>query len=106
MTSLASFFYEGLFFTPFIYVFLYLYIVRKFSQHLVVLHLLRIITVFFGLFTIVYAYTTPSDFMVLMPSRGGDKVYVSSSVFLMVVGAATMALPLFGKYIKFANRND
>ncbi len=108
MTSLAPLFDSDiLFFTPFIYVFFYLFIERNFNQHSVVQSLLKICTVFFGIFMIIYACTAPPDFMVLLPSRGGwSKSYVSASIFLVIVGAATLALPLYSKYIKFSNRND
>ncbi|ACN13474.1 ABC-type transporter, substrate-binding protein [Desulforapulum autotrophicum HRM2] len=108
MTSLASLFDSDIiFFTPFIYVFFYLFMEKNFNQHPVVKNLLKIFTVFFGIFMIIYTCTTPPDFMVLMPSRGGwSKSYLSASIFLIIVGAATMALPLYSKYIKFSNRNE
>ena len=54
----------------------------------------------------VYAFTTSADSVVLMPSRGGAKNYIPASVFLVIVGIATMALPLFSKYIKFSNAEE
>jgi hypothetical protein len=59
-----------------------------------------------GLFIIIYACTAPLDFTVLMPSRGAAKNYVPASLFLVIIGVATMALPLYSKYIKFSNRSD
>ncbi len=55
---------------------------------------------------IIYACTASPDSMVLMPSRGGTKNYVSSSIFLGIVGAALILLPLYSKHIKFSNTND
>lgn len=106
MCRLAFLLGSALFFTPFIYVPLYLYIERNFSHHALVQNMLKIFTVLGGLFMIIYACTTPLDFMVLMPSRGGAKNYVPASIFLVIVGVAIMTLPLYSKYIKFSNRND
>ncbi len=106
MSSLALFFGSSFFFIPFIYFPLYLFIERKFSHHVMLQYMLKIFTVLGGLFIIIYACTAPLDFTVLMPARGGTKNYVPASIFLVIVGAATMALPLYSKYIKFSNRTD
>ena len=106
MRDLASLFGSGLFFIPFIYVPLYLYIERSFSHHALVQNMLKIFTVLGGLFLIIYACTIPMDLTVLMPSRGAAKNYVPTSIFLVIVGIATMALPFYSKYIKFSNRNE
>ena len=106
MCRLALLFGSGLFFTPFIYIPLYLYIERNFSHHALVQYMLKIFTVLGGLFMIIYACTAPLDFTVLMPSRGAAKNYVPASLFLVIIGVATMALPLYSKYIKFSNRSD
>lgn len=106
MSSLISFFGSGLFFTPFIYVIFYLLIDKYFNKYIAVKYILIIFTIFFGFLLIIFAYKTQPDFRVLMPSRGGAKNYVSASIFLVIVGAAIMALPLYGRYIKFSNSND
>ncbi len=59
-----------------------------------------------GLFIIIYACTTPLDFTVLMPSRGGAKNYIAAPLFLVIVGVATIGLQFYSRYIKFSNRND
>lgn len=106
MRDLASLFGSGLFFIPFIYILLYLYIERSFSHHALVQILLKIFTVLGGFFLIIYACTIPMDLTVLMPSRGSAKNNVSISIFLMIVGIATMALPFYSKYIKFSNSDE
>jgi uncharacterized membrane-anchored protein len=106
MRDLASLFGSGLFFIPFIYFPLYLYIERSFSHHALVQNMLKIFTVLGGLFLIIYACTIPMDLTVLMPSRGAAKNYVPTSIFLVIVGIAIMALPFYSKYIKFSNRNE
>jgi hypothetical protein len=106
MCSLASLFGSSLFFTPFIYILLYLFMERNFSHYTLVQYILKIFTVLGGLFIIIYACTAPLDLTVLMPSRGVAKNYVPASLFLVIVGVATMALPFYSKYIKFSNRND
>jgi amino acid permease len=106
MRDLASLFGSGLFFIPFIYVPFYLYIERGFSHHALVQNMLKIFTMLGGLFLIIYACTIPMDFTVLMPSRGAAKNYVPTSIFLVIVGIATMALPFYSKYIKFSNSNE
>ena len=106
MSSLVIFFGSSFFFIPFIYFPLYLYLERKFKHHSKVQYILRIFTVLGGFFMIVYACTAPLDFTVLMPARGGTKNYVPASIFLAIVGAATMALPLYSKYIKFSNEGE
>lgn len=105
MTSLSSLLdSDTLFFTPFIYFFFYLFVEKNFNHHFIVQYLLKIFTVSFGVGIIIYACTTSPDFMVLLPSRGGwSKSYLSSSIFLAIVGSAIMALPLYSKYIKFSN---
>jgi len=95
----------GLFFTPLIYIPLYLYIERKFSNHTVVQYTLRTFTVLGGLSLILFAWATPLDFKVLMPSRGGPNTDVPASIFLVILGVATMLLPFYSKYIKFSNKN-
>ncbi len=106
MRDLASFFGSSLFFVPFIYVLLYLFVERRFSQNALVQNILKIITVIGGLFLIAYACTISMDLMVLMPSGGTAKNYVPASMFLVIVGVAIMALPFYSKYIKFSNRNE
>lgn len=106
MSDIASFFGSSFFFMPFIYFLIYLYIERKFSNHARVQYALKILTVSGGLFTIIYACTAPLEFSVLMPGRPGMKNYVPGSIFLAIVGAATMTLPLYSKYIKFSNKTD
>jgi preprotein translocase subunit SecE len=96
----------GLFFTPLIYVPLYLYIERSFSRHKLVQYILRVITVLGGFSLIIYALTAPLDFMVLMPSRGTSKNEVPASYFLVILGAALMTLPIYSKYIKFSNKKE
>ena len=59
-----------------------------------------------GLVTIIYAFTAPLEFSVLMPGRPGMKNHVPASIFLVIIGAATMTLPLYSKYIKFSNKID
>jgi amino acid permease len=106
MRDLAALFGSGLFFMPFIIVLLYLYIERSFSHHALVQNMLKIFTILGGLFLIIYACTLPMDLTVLMPYRGSTKNYVPASIFFVIVGIAIMALPLYGKYIKFSNRNE
>ncbi len=106
MRYFASLFGSSLFFIPFIYVALYLYIERGFSNHALVQNMLKIVTVLGGLFLIIYACTTPMELTVLMPSRGTAKNYVPISIFLVIVGIAITALPFYSKYIKFSNRNE
>jgi hypothetical protein len=96
----------GIFFTPLIFVPLYLYIERSFSHHALVQYILRIITVLGGLSLIIYACIAPLDFKVLMPSRGTSKNEVPASFFLVILGAALMTLPIYSKYIKFSNKNE
>ena len=106
MHDLASLFGSGLFFIPFIYVLLYLYIERSFSNHTQVKNILKIFTVLGGLALIIYACTIPTDLTVLMPSRGTSKNYVPASIFLVIVGIAIIALPFYSKYIRFSNTNE
>lgn len=106
MRELASLFGSGLFFVPFVYVLLYLLLERNFSSHPLVRKSMKLFTVLAGLALVVYACTLPSDLTVLMPSRGTAKNYVPASIFLVIVGVATMALPLCSKYITFSNRNE
>jgi len=95
----------GLFFTPLVFVPLYLYIERSFSRHALVQYILKSITVLGGLALIIYGCTAPLDFKVLMPSRGTSKNEVPASFFLVILGAALMTLPIYSKYIKFSNTN-
>ena len=95
----------GMFFTPLIYVPLYLYIERNFSGHVIVQYTLKIITVLCGLFLIIYACTAALDFKVLMPSGGTSKNEIPASFFLVILGTALMTLPLYSKHIKFSNKN-
>jgi hypothetical protein len=95
----------GMFFTPLIYVPLYLYIERSFSGHVLVQYTLKIITVLGGLFLITYACTAGLDFKVLMPSGGTSKNEIPASFFLVILGTALMTLPLYSKYIKFSNKS-
>lgn len=106
MSSLVSFFKSSIFFTPFIYIALYLLIERNFSHYSLIQYVLKIFTVLGGLLLIIYACTAQLDCTVLMPSRGGAKNYIAASLFLVIVGIATMALPLYSKYIRFSNSND
>lgn len=92
------------FFTPFIYVFFYILVEKKYNKYPVVQSILTIISTIFGIIAIIYAVTIPSDILVLLPSRGGSKSYVSASIFLAIVGIAIATLPLYGKYIKLSNR--
>lgn len=105
MNSVASFSGSVLFFAPFIYIPFYLLIERNFKQPFVH-YLLKIFTVLGWLLMIFYACTTPSDFNVLLPTRNGNKVYVSGSIFMVIVGAGMMLLPLYSKYIKFSNGDN
>ena len=95
----------GMFFTPFIYVPLYLYIERSFSSHVLVQYTLKTITVLGGLFLIFYACSASPDFKVLMPSGGTAKNEIPASIFLIILGAALVTLPLYSKYVKFSNKN-
>ena len=95
----------GMFFTPLIYVPLYLYIERNFSGHVMVQYTLKIITVLCGLFLIIYACSAVLDFKVLMPSGGTSKNEIPASFFLVILGTALMTLPLYSKYIKFSNKS-
>lgn len=106
MSNIAQFFGSSFFFIPFLYFPLYLYIERAFRQHVMVQYALKTFTVLGGLFTIIYACTAPLDFPVLMPGRPGMKNDVPASLFLVIIGAATMTLPLYSKYIKFSNKTD
>jgi uncharacterized membrane-anchored protein len=91
---------------PFAYFAFYLYVEKSFGQHALVRNMLRILTVPGGLFLIIYAWTIPMDFSVLMPSRGAAKNDVPASIFFAIVGIATMTLPFYSKYIKFSNKNE
>ena len=95
----------GLFFTPLIYVPLYLYIERTFSRQALVQYVLKIITVLGGLSLIIHACTAPIDFKVIMPSHGTSKNEIPGTFFLVILGTALMTLPLYSKYIKFSNTN-
>ncbi len=106
MSSLASFLESSLFFAPFIYLVMYIYIEKKLSHNTLIQYMLKIFAVLGGLFMIVYACTAPLEFTVLMPARGGAKNYAPASIFLVIAGAATMALPLYSKHIKFSNKNS
>lgn len=106
MSNSASFFGSSFFFIPFLYFPIYIYMERKFSNRTVVQYALKIFTVLAGLFTVIYALTAPFEFPVLMPGRPGMKNHVPASIFLAVVGAATMTLPLYSKYIRFSNKID
>ena len=106
MFSIASFFGSSFFFIPFLYFPIYIYIERKFSNQAMVQYALKVFTVLVGLFTIIYALTAPLEFSVLMPGRPGMKNHVPASIFLVIVGAATMTLPLYSTYIRFSNKID
>ncbi len=106
MRDLASFFGSGLFFMAFIYFPLYLYLERSFGSHALVQNMLKLFTVMGGLFLIIYGCTIPMDLAVLMPSRGTAKNYVPAPIFIEIVGATIMALPIYSKYLKFSNRNE
>lgn len=106
MSSIASFFGSSFFFIPFLYFPIYIYVERKLSSHSTFQYALKIFTVLAGLVTIIYACTAPLEFSVLMPGRPGMKNHVPASIFLVVVGAATMTLPMYAKYIKFSNKTD
>lgn len=94
----------GMFFTPFIYVPLYLYIERSFSSHVLVQYALKTITVLGGLFLIFYAFTASLDFNVHMPSGGTAKNEIPASIFIAILGGALVTLPLHSKYVKFSNK--
>ena len=96
----------GMFFTPFIYIALYLIIERRFSRQALVQNVLRSITVFGGLSLIIYALTSPPDTMVLMPSRGTSKNEIPASYFLVIAGAVLATLPIYSKHIKFSNTEE
>ncbi len=107
MLNLASFFGTGLFFVPFIYFLLYLYIERSFSHHALIQNGLKIFTVLGGLFLIIYACAVQMDFEVFMPARSGmTHNFVPASIFFVIVGVATMVLPFYSKYIKFSNKSE
>ena len=106
MSSIAAFFGSSFFFIPFLYFPIYLFIERKFSDQATVQCALKAFTVLAGLFTIIYAVTATIDFPVLIPGRPGMANHVPASVFLVIVGAATMTLPLYSKHIKFSNKMD
>lgn len=96
----------GMFFAPFIYIFLYLCIERGCSRHLPVQAILKTITVLGGIALIIHAFTAPLDFAVLMPSRGAAKHGVPAAYFLVIVGVVLLTLPLYSKYIKFSNSSE
>lgn len=106
MCNLVSFFGSTLFFVPFVYIALYLFMERNFSHSILVRYILKIFTVLGGLFIIICACTTPFEFSVLMPSRGGAKNYVPASIFLVIIGVVLMTLPFYSKHITFSNKND
>lgn len=105
MNSFISFFESGLFFVPFVYVALYLCIERTFDRQAAIQNLLKTFTLIGGFTLMLSALAVSPESMVLLPSRGGTKHHVAASVFLVIVGAATMALPFYSKYIQFSNRN-
>lgn len=94
-----------MFFAPFIYVALYLYIERSLSSHALVLYTLKTITVLGGLFLIFYGCTASLDFKVLMPSGGTAKNEIPASIFLVILGAFLLTLPLYSKYVRFTNNS-
>jgi hypothetical protein len=96
---------SGMFFTPFIYVALYLYIERSLSNHVLIQNTLKTITVMGGLFMIFYACTASLDFKVLMPSGGTAKNEIPAPIFLVILGATLVTLPLYSKYVKFSNKS-
>jgi hypothetical protein len=96
----------GMFFTPLIYVPLYLYIERRFSDHVLVQYTLKIITMLGGLLLTIYASTVSLDFKVIMPSGGTAKNEIPASFFFVILGTALMTLPLYSKHIKFSNKNE
>jgi hypothetical protein len=96
----------GIFFTPLIFVPLYLYVERRFSHHTRIQYILKISTVLGGLSLVLYACTTPLDFKIIMPSHGGPNNGIPASIFLVILGIAAMALPLYSKYIKFSNKKE
>lgn len=106
MRELASILGPGFFFVPFAYVVLYLYVERQFSQNRAFQNALKAFAVLIGLFMIIYAWSAPDDWLVLMPGLGGMKNHIPAAVFLVVVGVATMALPLYSKYISFSNKSE
>lgn len=93
-----------MFFAPFIYVALYLYVERVFGSYVLVQYVIKTITVLGGLFLIFYAYTAPLDFMVLMPSGGTAKNEIPASIFLLVIGGVLVTLPFYSKYVEFSNK--
>lgn len=104
MHYLTFFFGTGLFFIPFIYIALYLYIERTFNHHILTQNILKIFTVLGGLLIIIYACTNSLDFKVLMPARGGTKNYVPGYLFMVIIGIAIITLPVYSKHIKFSNK--
>ena len=106
MREIASFFGSGFFFTPFAYFVFYIYVERHFSDNSLLQNVLKIFTALAGLLLMIYAWTAPIDFTVFVPGRAGMKNYIPASVFLMVVGIATMALPLYSKYLRFSKKNE
>lgn len=104
MNALISFFGSGLFFVPFAYIALYLYIERAFDRTSAIQSLMKMFTVVGGGALILGALAVPPESLVLLPSRGGTQHHVQASVFLMIVGAAIMALPVYSRFITFSNR--
>lgn len=106
MNALISFFGSGFFFVPFVYVALYLCIERVFDGQAVVQRLLKTFTLIGGVALVLSALAVSPQSMVLLPSRGSAKHHVPASAFLVIVGVAIMALPLYSKYIQFSHRNS
>ena len=106
MTYLASVLGSGFFFAPFIFVLLYLIIERAVNPTSGIQYLVKAVAALGGLFLIVCALYAPPEFMVLMPGRAGQHAnYIPASIFLAIAGAATMALPLYSKFLTFTNRS-
>lgn len=103
MTSLAAFFGSGLFFIPFLYIAFYLYLEKRLDLASPLRGQVKVLTILLGVFIFVYAFTGP-DFSVLIPSRG-EKIYLPASLYLIVVGLATLTLPFYSRFIKFSNKN-
>ncbi len=106
MSCVTFLFGPGLFFTPLIYVPLYLYIERSFSQHTLVQYILKAFTVLGGLFLIIYAFTAGLNYNIPVPSKPGTNNYVPASIAFSILGGAMMTLPLYSKYIRFTNKES
>jgi hypothetical protein len=94
----------GMFFSPLIYIALYLLIERAFTRYGAVQYALKTITVLAGVSLICYALAASPDFGVLMPSRGTSKNEIPASLFLVIIGVVLATLPAYSKKIQFSNQ--